>query len=34
MSESMTKTVKDRMKEVRSILVSQPEPQNRKITLF
>jgi uroporphyrinogen-III synthase len=34
MSESMTKTVKDRMKEVRSILVSQPEPQTEKSPYF
>jgi len=34
MSESMTKTVKDRMKEVRSILVSQPKPQTDKSPYF
>jgi len=34
MSESMTKTVKDRMKEVRSILVSQPEPKTEKSPYF
>ena len=30
----MTKTVKDRMKEVRSILVSQPKPQTDKSPYF